>query len=141
MKKPSLSGARLAEKETRQSLKKGGDRRRSFQPRILKIRSLRRRRGRAWQLPSSRDEAFFFETVTLSLWQGEEEGVLGEGHARRLEGFLLCSDSCCVRMILKIASLQWGRKMLYVNFSNDLRIADLPGLPDVSPGIYTLVPG
>ena len=50
-----------------------------------------------WQLPNSRDEAFFFETVTLSLWQGEEEGVLGEGHARRLEGFLLCSDSCCVR--------------------------------------------
>ena len=39
-----------------------------------------------WQLPNSRDEAFFFETVTLSLWQGEEEGVLGEGHVRRLEG-------------------------------------------------------
>ena len=30
---------------------------------------------------------------------------------RRLEGFLLCSDD-----FLKIASLQWGRKSLYVNF-------------------------
>ena len=86
-----------------------------------------------WQLPNSRDEAFFFETVTLSLWQGEEEGVLGEGHARRLEGFLLCSDSCCVRMILKIASLQWGRKMLYEDFSNDL------GIP-VGPVFLTSVP-